>query len=364
MKKVIIAIGQLFGGGAERVVSIWSKELADAGYDVSILICGRGENEYEISSNVRVLSIVKNYSDYTKISYTKRFFRYRKILKNEKPDVVISFLPTTQIWCRFASIGLKHKRVETVRTNPWTVFKENKIALKLWKKCFKKADSIIVQTNEQIEFFSTKNQQKCVVIPNPISPKLIENNEKVFPTKICNFIASGRLVNQKNYHLTIRAFKLAHDKNPCINLSIFGKGNDQITNELKNLIKEEKLENVVFLKGHTSKIFDELKKAHAFLMTSDSEGLPNALIEAMTSKLICISTDCKTGPKDLIDHNFNGFLAKTGDINSIVDCILIASNLTSSEIEKMGNAAYKKINDFCSKEKSINKLVKLIESKK
>ena len=362
MKKIILAVGQLFGGGAERVVSIWSSKLSNAGYDVSILICGRGENEYQISRNVKILSIASEYNEFQKMSYIKRYFSYRSILKKEKPDVVISFLPTTQIWCNLASIGLKFKRIETVRNNPWYSFQKNRISKFLWRRCFNKANRIIVQTNEQIEFFSKKNQKKCVVISNPLTPKIIDNEPKKLSNKICNFIASGRLNPQKNYPLMIEAFRIAHENYPSIKLNIFGKGNEQYVQELEKIIKEKKLENVVFLKGYSSEVLKEYENADAFLMTSDYEGLPNSLIEAMASKLICISTDCKTGPKDLIDDGVSGFLAKTGDAKSICDCIISAINLSPTQIENMGNNARKKIIDFCSDEKSFKALLEVIEN--
>lgn len=361
MKKIILAVCQIGGGGAERVVSTWSAKLADRGYDVSILVFGRLENEYKLSPKVKVLSIVPLYDDFQNLSYIKRYFRFRKILKENKPDVLISFLPTAQIWCNFASIGLKFKRIETVRNNPWLDFSSNKLHRLFWKHCFNKADSIIVQTSEQIEFFKTKNRIKCKIIPNPVADEFLHFNEKKFNHKVSLFVASGRIMPQKNYQIMINAFSKSLEKHPDIKLKIFGKGNENYIKELKKLIDQKGINKSVEFCGYSNNLIREYQYADGFLMTSDYEGMPNSLIEALASKLICISTDCKTGPKDLIDHNINGFLAKTGDVDSIFDCIEAAIDLSPSQIVNMGNSARKKIVEFCSDEKSFKSLLEIIE---
>lgn len=362
MKKIILAVCQIAGGGAERVVSIWSAKLAEQGYDVSILVFGRQKNEYQLPSNVKVLSIVPCYDDFQKLSYFKRYLRFRKVLKENKPDVLISFLPTVQVWCSFASFGLKIRRIETIRNNPWLDFSTNKFFRKLWLKCFNKADSIIVQTKEQIEFFKEKNKNKCRVIPNPVAKEFLASNSKQPNRKVRSFVASGRISPQKNYPLMIESFKNAHKKYPDIKLDIFGKGDKNYVKKIEKIINEEELSDSINLRGYSNNLAEEYLNADAFLMTSDYEGLPNSLIEAMASKLICISTDCKTGPKDLIDDGVSGFLAKTGDAKSICDCIISAINLSPTQIENMGNNARKKIIDFCSDEKSFKALLEVIEN--
>lgn len=362
MKKIILAVCQLGGGGAERVVSRWSTQLVEEGYDVSILVFGRQKNEYQVPSNVKILSIVDDYDDFQKFSYFKRFFRFRKILKKNKPDVLISFLPTMQIWCKLASFGLKFKRIETVRNNPWLIFSSNKFAKKLWLNCFNKADSIIVQTKEQIKFFNKKNSNKCIVIPNPLTNEFLTFDSKKFNNKVRFFIASGRISPQKNYPIMVNAFKKVLSLNPDIKLKIFGKGDEDYVRQVSKIISDQGLTDSIQLCGYSNDIFKEYLTADAFLMTSDYEGLPNSLIEAMASKLVCISTDCETGPKDLIDDKENGFLAKTGDVDSISNCILSATNLTPVEIERIGNNAHKKVVDFCSEEKSYKSLINVIEN--
>lgn len=362
MKKIMLAICQLGGGGAERVVSIWSRKLSEVGYDVSVLVYGRTENEYEISPDVKIFSVVPDYKDFTKFSYFERIKKMRKILKAYKPDVVISFLPRMQICCNLASVGLKHKRIETVRNNPWMVYRGKKLDTILYRYIFNRANGIMVQTAEQTEFFSKRNQAKCVVIPNPVSDRYLTVWKKHPSNRVRYFAAAGRLTPQKNYPLMIKAFAAAHKQYLEIELKIYGQSMGAYDAELKKMVRDERASDFITFCGFSRNIASELEEADAFLMTSDYEGMPNALVEAMALGLVCISTDCRTGPKDMITDIVDGFLAETGSMESVVNCICRAAELTSNEIREIGQRARSKILNLCSDVKSTDALINAIET--
>jgi glycosyltransferase involved in cell wall biosynthesis len=117
----------------------------------------------------------------------------------------------------------------------------------------------------------------------------------------------------------------------------------------------------IVLKGRSEDMLSILRSSDAFLMTSDYEGMPNALLEAMVVGLPCISTDCRTGPKDMIDDGVNGYLVKTGDAESISRAIVKMAQMSDTEAKKMGSAAREKILDICGTEKSLKRLVEVIE---
>ena len=177
MKKVLICIGQLFGGGAERVVSIWSKQLAEAGFSSNILIYGHADNEYSISNEVSVYAIKEKYEDYKKLSACQRIIKIRNRIKEINPDVVISFLPRMQVSVMLATLGLRVKRIETIRNNPWKIKHNSIIEERLWKKCLESAAALIVQTNGQKEYISKRNRKNCYVIPNPVAPEYVHNEK-------------------------------------------------------------------------------------------------------------------------------------------------------------------------------------------
>ena len=360
MKKVLLSITTLFGGGAERVVSVWANQLSHHGYDVSILLYGRSEGEYPVDNSVKIHTVADTYEDYQKLSYFERLKKMRKIVKKIKPDIMINFLPRMQIWMMLATLGMKLNRVETVRVSPWEICKNNKYERFLWKKCFSIANKVIVQTAEQAEYFSKKIQKKCFVIPNPIAEQYRDNEKITYSTKNKEFIAVGRIMLQKNFDMLIRAFSKAVQTYPDIKLSIFGVGD--IEDKLKELITQLNMQENIKLMGRSNKVLEELLCRDVFLMSSDFEGMPNALAEAMATGLVCVSTDCRTGPKDLIDNGVNGFLVPTGDEAKMLEAIIKLAQMPKEESEKVGKAARNKILSFCSEENSFNRLVDLIEN--
>lgn len=361
MKKILLAIGSLTGGGAERVVSVWANQLSRKGYEVSVLVYGRSEGEYPIDNSVNIVSIAPTNSQFLKLSYFERLKRMRTSIKGIAPDITINFLPRMQIWMMFATFGMKLKRVETVRVSPWVICRNSKLEKFLWKNCFPKADKVIVQTAEQADFFSKKVQKKCVVIPNPVAEQYRENSKTSYKEKNEEFIAVGRITSQKNYEMMFKAFAKVAQKSPNIRLSVFGTG--ELEESLNSLISELDMNQNIKLMGRSDNIPQELHSRDVFLMSSDFEGMPNALAEAMATGLVCVSTDCKTGPKDLIDDGKNGFLVPTGDVDKFTEVIGRICDMTKTESEKLGKAAREKILSFCSEENSFNRLVGLIEEK-
>ncbi len=359
MKKVLFTIGNLTGGGAERVVSVWANQLSRRGYDVSVLIYSRSDNEYPVDEAVNICPLADNNSQFLKLSYLERLKRMRASIKSIAPDITINFLPRMQIWMMFATFGMKLKRVETVRVSPWVICRNSKIERTLWKRCFTRADKVIVQTAEQAEFFGKKIREKCVVIPNPVAEQYKDNQKTSYKERNEEFIAVGRITSQKNYEMMFRAFAKQVEHNQNLKLSVFGTG--ELEDSLNSLIAKLNMNENIKLMGRSENIPQELHSRDVFLMSSDFEGMPNALAEAMATGLVCVSTDCKTGPKDLIDDSENGFLVPTGDVDKFTEVIGRISNMAKTESEKLGKAAREKILSFCSEENSFNRLVDLIE---
>ena len=361
VKTVLFAIPQLTGGGAERVVSVWANELNARGYKVSILLFRRAENEYYTSDSIRIAALAPTVEEYKALSFPKRFAKMRSVLKSEKPDYIISFLPAMQVWMMFTAIGLKTRRIETIRINPWRSSILNSPMKFLWLLAFHTGHKIIVQARDQIPFFSKRDQKKCVLIPNPISELYVENHKEAFDDEVTTFITAGRLSPQKNFPMVIEAFARIAGENPALKLKIFGAGDDAYTSLLKKKISDEGMENNVFLMGRTPHMEEEYKNADAFILGSDFEGLPNVLMEAMASRLVCISTDCKTGPADLVDDGVNGYLIPVGDTDALTEKIRAIVSMPKEERIAMADAARNKILTYCSQKNSVEKLCNLLK---
>ena len=360
MKKILFAITGMGGGGAERVVSVWASQLAEKGYDVGIFTYARNTNEYGVAAKVKRLIIADNIKDYLAMGYFKRYRRMRKIVKEFSPDVVISFLPRMQVWMAAATVGLNVKRIDTVRNSPWH-FYNGAITKQLWKLCFKTGDLTILQSEDQKPFFSKSVQKKCVVVPNPLNEAYEKEGKIEFSGKATRFAAAGRLAKQKNFPLLIKAFAKACEAHSDIMLDIYGKGDDTYVAELQALINELNMSDRVHLCGRTDNMHGELMAHDAFVMSSDFEGMPNALAEAMAVGLVCVSTDCKTGPRDLIKDGENGFLVPVGDVEAMAESIKKVADMEADSIRRFGLEARSFVTNLCGRENSLEKLIQAIE---
>lgn len=360
-KKICIAIHGLAYAGAERVAASWANYLTEQGHSVSVMVYAHSDDTYDLNERVRVLPLADTREAYFHMSKIRQLACIRKVIRQEKPQVLISFLPKMQISVMLATLGMRIRRLETIRNNPWIDTDVSGKRL-LWNLCFRRSDFILVQTKEQSEYFSEKLKKKCVVISNPISRSFSDHQKHYGPDQTSRFVAVARINTQKNYPLMIRAFAQAAKDDPSCTLDIYGAGSPEKIQATQELICQLGMEKRIHLCGWRRDISDVLLQYDAFLMSSDYEGMPNALAEAMSAGLVCLSTDCKTGPKDMICSGTNGILAKTGDAASYADGIVSILNMDQQKRAEMGRLARESILEMCSEENTLARLNGLIEN--
>jgi glycosyltransferase involved in cell wall biosynthesis len=163
------------------------------------------------------------------------------------------------------------------------------------------------------------------VIHNPLThiPPFISD----LPKK--TIITIGRLEKQKNHKLLILAYNKIKDVIPH-NLVIIGEGSERSI--LEQLINNNGLKQRVFLKGYIDDPWLEYKNSALFVLTSNYEGFPNVLIEAMANSTPVISSDCPSGPKGIIQDHVNGLLFPVGNVDILAN--LISSNIVDHESMK------------------------------
>ena len=359
MKKICIAIHELSHAGAERVAVSWANYLARHGHEVFMLVYGGSDDAYALDENVRVVSVAETQDAFFAIPVPKRLAAIRSIIRREAPNTLISFLPKLQINMMLATLGMRLERIETIRNNPWA---DRDVCKKrvLWNLCFRRADKIIVQTPEQAEYFSPSLRKKCTVISNPISAEFA-GEAKEYTGSARKFVAVGRVSAQKNYPLMIRAFAQAASDLPDSTLDIYGMASPAAKESVSGLISSLGLDGRVNLRGWAGNISELLPRYDAFLMSSDYEGMPNALAEAMVIGLVCVSTNCRTGPKDMIENGKSGLLVPAGDVSAFADGIRAVLDMDKSECAAMGAAAREKILAMCSEENTLARLKALVE---
>ena len=115
---------------------------------------------------------------------------------------------------------------------------------------------------------------------------------------------------------------------------------------LLNIIKELKLEKKVFLMGWQSKVDANYHKAKLFVLPSVYEGLGNVLIDAINHSVPCIATNCKSGPKEILDNGKNGLIFKSNNSESLIENIILFEKLSNNELKVLKINAKKKSKEF------------------
>lgn len=288
--KTMFNLGSMTKGGAERVVANLSNKMI---HDDEIVVCVTqyGEPMYQLDEKIKYYTLDEDEKKQNFfIKNIKRVIKLNEIVKKENPDIIISLLPEPTYRLMFINIFRKKKVIISVRNDPKIEYK-SKINQWIMKILYKRANGFIFQTEEAKQYFSKEIQDKSIIIPNPINDEFIRPPYEGEREKI--IVSVGRLTEQKNQKLLINAFSKLEKDLKEYQLIIYGEG--ELRNCLEEQIRELQLENKVFLPGEVDDINEKIYKASLFVLSSDYEGMPNALMEAMALGIPCISTDCPCG---------------------------------------------------------------------
>ena len=339
MKTILFIIPFLSGGGAERVVSIWASELVKLGEQVHLLVFFRTSDEYSLDGSVLLRSISPSKEEHDGLPLRKKLFAIRRALKEIRPDVVIPFLPHVGLLVAAARLGLPVTVIETIRNDPHSS-PEGRLLRWLRNLSVALSRRCIVQTGEQLRYFPRWLRRRMAVFANPVSNEFCEACKEFGEKKIRKIIAAGRLVELKNYPLLIRAFTGVAGKDKSIELDIYGEG--PLRNALEAMISQAGLQDRARLRGRGGDMAEALLHGDLYVLSSSYEGMPNSLMEAMAEGLPCISTDCPTGPADLIVSGVNGLLVPAGDAPALERAMLWMIGNADIAVE-MGRRARKTI---------------------
>lgn len=297
--KIMFAIDRINGfGGAQRVIVNLANQALVDGNEVSILLTGNyGDSVYQLEKGVRTLHAGMVTSRLSKL------IRLRKIIVNENPDVIVSFLTMVNVLVLTLSMGTGIPVIISERNDPDYCSDKEK---RLTKLSYRFARAAVVQTDSiksKIEKFYKKS---IFVIPNPVV--VGEKTKSIY--EITHSIAAvGRLNRQKNYYLMLDAMKEFHETHSDYILHIYGDG--ELKNELIEYSRRIGIENSVVFHGNDPDVKNKIINADFYVMSSDFEGMPNALAEAMALGLPVISTDCDGGGAVyLIEDKVNGRLVE------------------------------------------------------
>lgn len=303
--KIAFAIPAMGFGGAERVVSLLANEFATKGHEVFILsLSGNTECAYPLNNGVKLVPITDQSST------TRTWLEFRKVCKNIRPNIVLAFLTGTGVAAATFLIGTKIPVIISERCDPSAKDMALSSKLKVMEFFSRRFTAgYVFQSEGAKSYFPKSIQKKSCIILNPLNSESLPERD---PDHIDNrIVAVGRLHPQKNFKMLIDAFAASKAKEQHT-LHVFGEGS--LRKELEQQIQSLGMSGKVFLEGNSKKVHEDIKQAKLFAFTSDYEGLPNALMEAMAIGLPCISTDCSPGgARMLIQNGENGILVPCGD---------------------------------------------------
>ena len=317
--RILFVIGSLSGGGAQRVLATLANELIARNNEVSILYSFK-RRDYKLDDRIHSIdsdsplvpvtgNLIKRFA-ITISNKTNKLRFLKKTLKNETPDVVVSFMQTYH-WqllmiCKRTRIPLVFSERTTVTRH--TSF-HNDFGL---KHLLKYADKVTILSEYDKQFLHNR-LPNTVVMPNPLSCEPISKEEfnRIFERRR-DILAVGRLEAIKGFDELIRSFALVADKYPLWHLDFAGKeeSTNHYSDTLKALIKELHLENRVRFLGFHEDVHEVMKEHSVFCLTSLNEGFPNALAEAMAMGMASISFDIVTGPREIISNGVDGIIVE------------------------------------------------------
>jgi len=346
-KKILIIIFKLKkGGGAEKITSDLLKRLSKK-YEIHILTFQHFIDHYpifgiyytlkeKIDSSTRFLHFLKFLRVFVRIN------KIYKLIQKISPDLIISVMDLTNLYCIFTKFlfRLKIPLIISVHTNPKFTYSKNMQYLNFLIKIgysSKHVNKIITVSKEvqNILYLDYKiDNDKLNTIYNGIEIERINKmrkfqlglHENLFLNKnVIKFINVGRLVDLKGHQYLIEAFSRLKDEINASKLFIIGNG--PLNSELNRLIKNKSLMSDVFLLGYQNNPYKFINKSDIFVLSSKHEALPTVLLEALACGIPIISTNCKTGPKEILDNGKYGILVNVMDSKDLAEkMIYLAKN--------------------------------------
>ena len=357
-KKLIIFIPSIEDGGVEKNLYLISNFLSKKFQNI-ILITYQSSKKKKFLHNIKIVNPWFNFLN-IKGRYLKYIFcllSLIRILLINRNYLILSF--QANIFAIFVAKIFDVKIVS--RSNSSSVgWSKNYIKQYIFKLYFKKADKIVVNSYDFKKEMDKKYMinTECILNPFEFSKiKKLSNKKvkKIYNKNSLKLISLARLTSQKDFMTLLKSMK--NLKRNKVELAIIGKGSEKV--RLKRYILKNNLDDKVKLLGYKSNPFPYLKQANIFILTSKFEGSPNVLVEALFLKKFVISTNCPTGPKEILKNGRYGALFKVGDHRNISK--FIDNFKFSKKVNNKIHEGYKSTKRF-EYEKNCDKYLQLIQN--
>lgn len=342
MKKVALYIPSMNGGGAERVMLALANGLAEKDIQID-LVLNKAEGTYikYISSKVNIVSL-----DSSRVLYS--ILPLAKYLRKEQPDAILSamnYVNVITMLAKFAS-NSKTKVVLSEHSNFTEAKKtighiKSRVIIPLMSWTYQKSDAIVAVSNGVADALAKEiniKRNKITTIYNPIfSDNLTKQSKEsvshpwIRADSLPLILGVGRLTRQKDFESLIRAFKKVREQKDC-NLIILGEG--ELRPQLEQLINNLNLYDSVQLLGFVDNPYAWMAHANLFVLSSINEGFGNVIVEAMACGTPVVSTNCPSGPREILEDGLWGRLVPPSNTSLLSEAIIASlDNPTKADIE-------------------------------
>ena len=357
-KRLIIFMPSIEGGGVEKNLFVISDFLSKKINDISLITISKS---FKKKFNKKIKFISPKLSFWDSLGRRKKFIVSLFLLLIEifKDRNLTVFCFQGNIYCTLLCKLFGVKIIVRSNSAPegWS---QNILKFYCFKYIFKFADEIIVNSLDFKRKFKNRFNLKTLCIYNPLNKKEIITKSKIkpkikFSKKKINFINVGRFTDQKDQITLLKAINLLKDK---INFNLLIVGYGKQRNLLLNYINENNLQSKVKIVPYQTNPYNLIKSSDIFILTSLYEGLPNVLLEAQVLKKFIISSNCPTGPREILLNGKAGYLFKVKDyqiLSKLILKILRNKNIMHKKIE----IGYKNLERF-NYEVNLNKYYKII----
>ena len=318
--RLTLVISGLGSGGAERVLCRLAVCWVQRGHEVTLLTLSSEQPFFQLDTRVRHLALGVDSPSCSRFEALRanvgRLRVLRRAIADSSPDVVLSFLDTTNVLTLFATLGMGLPVIVSERVDPF----HNKTLHPIWRVLrrisYPMAAKVVVQTEAVLARMKPMLGKIVTAIPNPVvDPGARHRSHDASSVERQWVIGIGRLTEQKGFDLLLEAFAQIAAKHVDWSLRILGDG--PAFASLERQIRNLGLEGRALLLGRTSDPFPLLVESSLFVMSSRFEGFPNALCEAMACGLPVISFDCPSGPSEIIRNGVDGILLPKEDVSAL-----------------------------------------------
>ena len=331
--RLAFVINSLDGGGAERVFATVVDALhhTDPKLDISVVLLDATPDQHDLPSGVRRTVLAANGR---MLSSIRKLFT---CLRRDKPDLVVSFLARSN--CAAVLSGKILGIPRLIRESNHTSAKYGdgfvgRLSRRIIKGIYPHADGVIAVScgvrKDLIDNYAV-SEEKITAIYNPIdiaNIRRLANEPSIQDLPLSFFVGVGRLVPQKNFELLLRAYASSNTKHSLV---LLGDGPERA--RLKRVAAELGIAKSVSFLGYVRNPYPIISRAHALISSSNYEGFPNVLVEALALSIPVVATDCDSGPSEILGQDMRqgrinkmthapwGILTPVGCIRSMTDAI-------------------------------------------